>query len=550
MKKSLYFILCFGLVFSTFLGCTKKHKLDNETLVFNLETEPPTVDPTKTTDTTSSLVIENLFDGLLDYDLPNLTVVPKVAKSWDISKNALVYTFHLRDDVTWTDGKKVTAYDFEYSWKRMIDPKTAAEYAYFLFDVKGAKDFNQGKLKDEKQLGIQALNDTTFQVTLAQPVAYFIHVATFPGLMPLRRDVIEKHGDKWIEPQNIVTNGPFILTKWKHDYEMILTRNENYFGPKAKLKTIRCLMVTEQSTALSLYQTKKLDIIRNLPALEIPKLKTSADYRSGNFLGSYYIGFLTTKYPLDNKYVRRAITAAIDRNQITDLLEKGDLATTSIIPKGLLGYNEKIGIPYNVEEAVSWMKKAGYKLQDVEGEKQWVDTETKKPFPTITVTFNTNEAHKTVIENLQQQWKKNLYIPVEINNQEWKVYIDSLHSARKTPDRVGFHIFRLGWVADYPDPDNFMSLFTSYSDNNNTGWANPKFDALVEKAKVVLDPKKRAKLYDQAQKILLEEDAAILPIYIYAHQSMWRDEVQGIALNPLDSWKLDEIWVQRKTAQK
>ena len=130
------------------------------------------------------------------------------------------------------------------------------------------------------------------------------------------------------------------------------------------------------------------------------------------------------------------------------------------------------------------------------------------------------------------------------------MYIDSLHSARKTPDRVGFHIFRLGWVADYPDPDNFMSLFTSYSDNNNTGWANPKFDALVEKAKVVLDPKKRAKLYDQAQKILLEEDAAILPIYIYAHQSMWRDEVQGIALNPLDSWKLDEIWVQRKTAQK
>lgn len=546
IKKLGCVLVCIGLI--GFLdSCTQKKRKDFETLLFNLDTEPPTLDPSRSTDTTSGLVIQNLWDGLTDYDYPQTKIIPKVAKEWKISKNGLVYTFYLRDDVFWTDGKKVTAKDFEYAWFRLIDPATAAEYAYFLFDVKNAREFNEKKITDASKVGIRAVDEKTFQITLKKPVAYFLHVSTFAGLNPLRKDVIDQWKDQWTEPAHIITNGPFRLQSWQHDYELILARNENYYGKKAALKTIRCLMVNEQSTALSLYETGKLDIIRTLPPLEIPKLKQSKEFRSGNFLGTYYIGFSIKRTPLENVYVRRALASAIDRKQITDLLEKGDIPSASLLPMGVMGYNPNIGLEFNIQKAVSWMEQGGWILKEEGVTKQWIHKTTQKPFPPLTLMYNTNESHKTIMENLQAQWQKNLNIPILIENQEWKVYTDALHTAQKNPDKAGFHLFRLAWIADYPDPDNFMSLFTSYSDNNNTGWKNLKFDALTEQAKVSLSETKRAALYAQAQKILLEEDAAILPLYIYAHQAMWKPEVQGVALNILDVWPLDQIWLDKGT---
>src|SRR3989338_11120190 len=186
MKKisTLFFLVFISL--TLFLSCSSRLKLTNETLYFNLDTEPPSLDPSKATDTTSNLVIENIMDSLTDYDVstPDLKIVPKVAKSWKVTKGGKVYTFILRDDVLWTDGKKVTAHDLEYSWRRLIEPATAAEYAYFLFDVKNAKAFNEGKVKNFSKVGIKALDDHTFQVTLGQPVSYFLHVSTFSSLSP------------------------------------------------------------------------------------------------------------------------------------------------------------------------------------------------------------------------------------------------------------------------------------------------------------------------------------------------------------------------------
>ena len=497
--KKIFTLLLSVLCLFSLTFCSKKAKLSNDTLYFNLETEPPTLDPSKAADTTSSLVIENTMDGLTDYDFstPDLKIIPKVAKSWKITHSGSVYTFYLRDDVYWTDGKKVTAPDFEYSWKRIIDPKTASEYAYFLFDVKNAQAFNEGKIKNIADVGIKALDDFTFQVTLTKPVAYFLHISTFPDLSPLRKDIIEKYGDAWTEPEHIITNGPFKLTHWKHDYQLILERNDNYYGAKAKLKKIICFMIVEASTALSLYQTKKLDIIRQVPPLDIPHLKNTPEYRSGNYLSTYYIGLNTKKEALSNAYVRRAFSAAINRTEITDMLQKGDIPTSTLIPQGMLGHNPSIGIPFNPTQAKEWMKKAGY-------------GEGKKTFPPITLLFNTSETHKTIAESLQSQWKRNLGIEVRLDNQEWKVYTNSLQSSHKEPLKTSFDIFRLGWNADYPDPDNFMSLFTSYSDNNHTQWGSKTFDKIVEKAKLMgNNPQKRVELYNQAQKMLLEEEAVI-----------------------------------------
>ncbi|MBI3017291.1 MAG: peptide ABC transporter substrate-binding protein [Deltaproteobacteria bacterium] len=546
MKKISHLLFLVLISFTLLLSCSSRSKLTNDTLYFNLGTEPPSLDPSKATDTTSNLVIENLMDNLTDYDIstPDLKIVPKVAKSWKITEGGKVYTFTLRDDVLWTDGKKVTAQDFEYSWRRLIEPATAAEYAYFLFDIKNAKAFNEGKIKDFSKVGIKAINDHTFQITLESPVSYFLHVSTFSSLSPLRKDVIDQWGDRWTDPEHIVTNGPFKLTHWKHDYQLTLERNENYYGAKGKLKKVECFMIVEQSTALSLYQTRKLDIITQVPTLDIPKLKQTPEFHSGNFLSTYYIGLNTKKAPLNNPYVRKALASSINRNQITEMLQKGDIPTSSLIPMGMQGYNPDLGYKLNIEQAQEWMKKAGYEKK--EGNTiSWVHSKTKEPFPTITFIYNTNEAHKTIAEDLQAQWKKNLGITMAIDNQEWKVYNNSLQGSHTSPETAPFHLFRLGWNADYPDPDNFMSLFTSYSDNNHTHWGNSKFDSLTEKAKVILDKTKRVDMYNKAQKILLEEDTAIIPLYVYAHQSMWRDEVKGAQMNPLDRWYFDQLWLER-----
>ncbi len=465
-KEHLIYFLMVPLIFMVANGCTRKAH-DNDTLYFNLSTEPPTLDPTLSTDTTSSLVIRNIFDGLLDYDVTKLEmpIVPKVAKSWTISRDGRIYTFQLRDDVYWSDGKKVTAHDFEYSWKRLITPATASEYAYFLFDVKNAKAFNSGEIKDISKVGIKALSDTTFQITLGQPVAYFLHIPTFAVLSPVRQDVIEKFGDKWTEPENIVTNGPFKLTKWKHDYELILDRNENYFDTQAKLKRVHCYMVVEASTALSLYQTKKLDVIRDdLPPPDIPTLKKSPEFHSGNYFSVYYIGLNTKKPPLNDINVRKALISAVDRQEVVQALgDYGQLPTNSLIPKNLLGYNPNIGIGFNTATSQKWLEKAGFVQKKTTNSSVWIHQKTKLPFPTVSLMFNTNEGHKTLAENLQAQWQKTLGIPVEINNQEWKVYLKTLQTADKDMSNAPFHMYRLGWVADYPDPDNFVSIFTSYS---------------------------------------------------------------------------------------
>ena len=549
--KKIIFICVVLFGFSLVLGmngCTKK-KLANDTLYFNLSTEPPTLDPTLSTDTTSSLVIRNIFDGLVAYDItnPELPVVPKVAKSWEISKNRKTYTFSLRDDVYWSDGKKVTAHDFLYSWERLLTPATGSEYAYFLFDIENAKAFNSGQLKDFSKVGIKAVNDQTFKVTLKEPVAYFLAISAFPVLSPIRKDIIEKYKDQWTEPQNIVTNGPFKVAQWKHDYELILERNDAYFGEKAKLKRVHCYMVNEASTALSLFQTRKLDVIREVPVPDIPKLKKLPEFHSGNYFSIYYLGFNTKKAPFDNVDIRRAVNAAINRVELVEVIGNyGQIPTSSLIPKNLLGYNQNLGIKFNLEKAKVFMEKAGYTQETSAGKTAWVNKKTKQKLPPITITYNTNEAHKTIVENMQAQLKRNLGFDVEILNQEWKVYLKTLQTSDGNLPTAPFHIYRLGWNADYPDPSTFTDMFTSYSEQNHTGWKSTEYDHLVEKAKVTAEKEKRSQLYDQAQKLLLEDGSVIIPIYVYSFASMFRDEIKGVHLNPLDEWQLDQIWLTRK----
>ena len=486
---------------------------DSKILRVNLGTEPPSLDWSLATDHVSFNVIANLMVGLTEFD-KDLKPAPVIAKSWDVLDGGRRILFHLRDDAAWSDGKKVTAHDFAYSWKRLLNPKTASEYAYMLYDIVNAEDYHSGKITNPDQVGVKALDDWSLEVRLIHPASYFVSITTFEVTYPQRSDIVEKFGSKWTEPGNIVTNGPFLLSSWKHENEIDLAANPNFFLGKPAMEKVEMFMINENTTALAMYEQERLDFIDNhsIPIFEKPRLAKLPGFRSVPQLRGYYYGFAVDRKPFDDVRVRKAFALAIDRAVFPKILHGGEGPATSWIPPGMAGYNPKIGLSYNPPEARRLLREAGYP----EG----------KGFPPVTLAYNTEEDHKIVAEAVQGMWKRSLGVLVRLENQEWKVYLNKL---RDDPP----NIFRLGWGADYPDPDNFMKLFTSSSGNNNTRWKNPRYDQLLDAAAREFNRRKRAKLYDEAQKILCETDLPIIPLFTTAESTVLSPGFTGLAYNSM-----------------
>ncbi len=477
-----------------------------------ISSEPPTLDWSLATDNVSFDILTNLMEGLAQYN-ENLEPVPAVARSWEFSPDGKTVTFYLRDDVYWTDGRPVVAGDFEYSWKRLLNPATAAEYAYFLFDVENAYEYNSGKIKDPERVGVRALSPTVLEVRLKNPVVYFPSIVTFMVTFPQRRDLIERHGDRWTDPENLVTNGPFILKDWRHEYKLELAANEKFYGDRAGVDRVTAYIVREKTTALTLYETGELDMVE-LPPVAIPHYRESPEYVSLPLLRGYYYGFNTQKPPFDNEKVRRAFAHAIDRSRLPVILQGGEIPTASWIPKGMPGYNANLGAKFDPAAARRLLADAGYP----EG----------KGLPPIIAVFNSNEPiHRLVAEFIQAQWKEHLNVQAEFESQEWKVFLSRL---KMDPPQI----FRLGWGADFPDPDNFMNLFASTSGNNHLKWANPRYDELVAQGAAEKNPVQRRKIYDQAQTLLTETEAPIIPLFITAQNQLVKPYVRGLKLNAME----------------
>jgi oligopeptide transport system substrate-binding protein len=485
----------------------------------NLGSEPPTLDWSLATDSVSITVIENIMEGLTRYD-QNLQPQPAIAKTWEVSKDGKTYRFYLREDVHWTDGRPVTAEEFEFSWKRLLDPKTAAEYAYFLYDIVNAYEYNTGQLKDASQVGIKALNALTLEVHLKKPIIYFPSITTFMVTFPQRRDMIERYGDRWTDPAHLVTNGPYKLKEWKHEYKLVLEPNRNYFEGSPQVDRVLMFVVNELTTALTLYETGDLDIDIRLPPEAIPFYQHSPEYRRIPVLRGYYYGFNVEKAPFNDVKVRRAFSMAVDREQLPKVLNGGEIPTASWIPPGMFGYNPTIGLKFDPQGARRLLAEAGY----AEG----------RNFPPVTVVYDTSPINNLIAENLQAQWQQNLNVRVNLDNQEWKVFLKRLKT--DTP-----RIFRLGWGADYPDPDNFMVLFTTQSGNNNTHWGNPHYDDLIARAASEPDPTRRRQMYDEAQRILTEQDAAIMPLFVGVQNVLIKPYVKGLQLNAMEILSLKDV---------
>lgn len=519
MKKLTFFASLILLSFLFFAWNRPDQETDGgSTFRMNITSEPPTLDWSLATDNVSIRVLENLMEGLAEYD-EALRPQPAIAKGWAVSSDGLRYVFILRDDVFWTDGKRVTAHDFEYSWKRLLDPKTASEYAYFLYDIRNAVEYNSGELKDPDQVGVKAIDEKTLQVDLKKPAVYFPSITTFTATFPLRRDVIERYGDRWTEPENIVTCGPFRLKEWRHEYRLILEANDRYHGGRPALDRVMFYVVEEDTTALTLYETDHLDRVV-LPPVAIPRYKNHPDYLRAPFLRGYYYGFNVQKAPFNDFRVRQAFSMAVNRNEIPQILKGGEIPATSWIPAGMFGHNPKIGLGFNPEKAKVLLAEAGYPGGT--------------GLPPITLGFNTDPTNRLIAENIQAQWKRNLGVTVELDNMEWKVYLKRL---REDPPSI----FRLGWGADYPDPDNFMNLFTGTSGNNHTRWKNADYDRLIAEAASEPDEARRIALYDEAQQILTEEEVPIMPLFFAAQNLLIKPSVQGLEVNAMDLLYLKKV---------
>ena len=493
--------------------------------------EPPSLDPGLATDTTSSNVLLNIMDPLVRLG-DDLQPVPALAESWDVDGKTV--TFHLRADGRWTNGDPVTAHDFEYSWKRTLDPKLAADYAYQLYGIVGAEEYNNAKpaqaaaLRDK--VGVKALDDRTLQVTLTSAQPWFVQQAAHHSFLPVHQQTVETHGAKWTEPGNIVTNGPFELAGWQHDASITLVKNADWRNAdKVALDRVEGRIIVDGTTRVQAFEAGEVDLLDGggLPPADMPRLKELPEYEKYPALGTYYYGFNLKNVPDLNQ--RRAMAFAIDRQSIIDNVAQADqIPATGMVPKGIPGFEviEQHFLPTtaDLEKAKEFMAKA------------------ENPKKTITLFYNDAPGHKEIAVAVQAMWKE-LGIDTTIKSQEFAQFLEFLGP----PPNNAVDMYRLGWIADYGDPMNFLELWTSQSGNNNSNFADPAYDRLIEKARNTPNDQQRYELYRQAEAMLTGPQGAlpIAPIYWYTYTNLERESVKDtFHINPLDQFDLSKVVIE------
>ena len=504
---------------------------ENQVLTMAWGAEPPSLDPGLATDTTSSNILLNIMDPLVRLG-DDLQPVPALAESWDVDGN--VVTFHLRDDARWTNGDPVTAHDFEYSWKRTLDPSLAADYAYQLYGIVGAEAYNNAKPAQaaalREKVGVKALGDRTLQVTLTSEQPWFVQQAAHHSFLAVHKPTLERFGTKWTEAKNIVTNGPFELADWKHDASLTLVKNEDWRGAdKVALQRIEGRIIVDGTTRVQAFEAGEVDVLDGggLPPADLPRLKQLPEYEKYPALGTYYYGFNLKNVPDVNQ--RRAMAFAIDRQSIIDNVAQADqIPATGMVPQGMPGFDvikqDFLPTRADLDKAREFMAKV------------------KEPKTKITFFYNDSPGHKEIAVAAQSMWKE-LGIDVTIKAQEFAQFLEFLGP----PPADAVDMYRLGWIADYVDPMNFLELWTSESGNNNSRFASPAYDRLIAQARNTPDDAKRYELYRRAEAMLTGPQGAmpIAPIYWYTYTNLERESVKdSFEINPLDQFDLSKVVIE------
>ncbi len=479
--------------------------------------EPKGIDPQDITGVTEGKIAMALFEGLLPPDPHDLHPLPGLAESWDISPDGLIYTFHIRANARWSNGTPLTAQDFIASYRRMLSPKFASEYAYLLYNfVVGAKDYYDGKLTDFTQVGFAAPDDRTLSVTLRNATPYLLNIIAchqawdvVPVKVIAEFSSLDAKDGAWTKPGRLVSNGPFLLKEWLPKQKITVVRNPYYWdAANVKIDAIEFHAIDDSTAEEQAFRTGRLDVTETMPLTKIDTYRRDHPdtFHIEPYLGIYFYRCNVTKPPLTDKRVRRALALALDREAIVKNITRGDQQPAYAVSyPGTAGYTPSARLTGGLAEAKRLLAEAGY--PDGKG------------CPPIELLYNTSEAHQAIAEAVQQMWRERLGVEVRLANQEWAAYQDTQHTHN-------FTMMRAGWIADYVDPHVFLEIWGSDSGNNDTQWKNTSYDRLLESALAAKTQDERYSIYQQMDAILVDE-CPVIPIYYYTHVYARSPNVQG-----------------------
>lgn len=514
---------------SRYFGATTPRHGPDE-LWINNGSEPEWLDPNTCSDGAGGEILWNTFAGLVQAHPATLEPMPEIATHWDVSADGRMYTFHLRPSL-WSDGRPLTAHDFVYSFRRLVDPATASKYASNGAIFKGGAAVCRGEAAPET-LGVRAIDDLTLHVELEDPLPYFLPFLTFYSFMPIPRHLFEDLDRRgidaalWTRPEHVVCNGPYRLTEWRFRQRMVFEKNPRYWDvANVRLERVRVAMVESATTTLAMYAYGDLDWPGSNtapPAEFMERLRRHDDLQSHPYLGAYFYWINTTAKPLDDPRLRRALSLAIDRRALVDYVARGgQTPTADLVPDGLAGYRG-LGRPlFDPAAARRLLMEAGYASgADV---------------PSITVIYNTAEGHKQIAEAIQQMWREHLGIDVRLENQEWNVFLTNA-------GLTNFQICRMGWTGDYADPFTFLELLQSACGNNHSNWRDAAYDRLLREANRDGDRAARLETLRAAEALALAEQP-LIPLFFSSRPQLVKPYVRGIWGNQQDRhpWKYISI---------
>ncbi|MDR1532733.1 MAG: peptide ABC transporter substrate-binding protein [Clostridiales bacterium] len=506
-------------------------------MIFNL-TAVATLDPALNNAVDGFVVLANMFEGLQRLDENDLPV-PGVAETTDISDDGLTYTFHLRNNAKWSDGKPVTANDFVYAWRRAASGELAADYAFLFFYVKNGEAYFDGTVPAE-ELGVKALDDYTVQVELENPTPFFLSLCAFPAFYPVREDVVSADPDRWtFDPSTFISNGMYKIVENNDKVNYLLVKNENYWNPSVvKLAELDIRQVEDSNSAYASFQAGEFDGVYNVPIAEVGPGVEAGIVQIHPYIGTYFFCFnldydkaseisLPGAIALQDPRVRKALLLAIDKTAITDnIMKDGSEPAYSYVPPALgnsdgtsFAQTEYYNPKGDVALAQQLLAEAGFP----NGEN----------FPTLTYTYNAGASHEVIAQALQMEWEKNLGITVELKNMEWAAF----QEARNGHDYL---IARHGWIGDYLDPSTFLDMWMTKSGQNDAAFYNDEYDSLLNQARAVSDLAERDKLLHQAEDILMEA-LPVAPIYYYVNRFGFKPYVKGMRISALGAIYFDQV---------
>ncbi|MFX3646068.1 MAG: ABC transporter substrate-binding protein [Paenibacillus sp.] len=548
-RKSLLVLLTLILAFGTVLAaCGSKNEGTGNTdtgsasegnglakdqiLKINLSAEPPTLDPAQAKDSQTNTVLKFLYEGLVRIDADGKEA-PGVAKDWTISEDGLKYVFNLNPDAKWSNGDAITAEDFVRSWERALKPETASPYAYQLYYIKGAEGYNLSKdetykgtkITDFSQVGVKATDEHTLEVTLENPTPYFLGLTAFYTYYPVHASA-DTNDKFFTDYKNMIVNGPFVMDQYAKGQKIVVKKNDGYHAAAdIKLAQIDMSLTNSSASELQAYKSGQLDYTGapngEIPSDQIPSVKAELpdEFKATGIASTYYYQFNVNEAPFNNVKIRKAFAMAIQRQLIVDkVTQGGQIPAFGFVPPGIRGENGEFRDEHkddyfteNVDEAkallAEGMKEEGYTT-----------------LPAVTLIYNTSDGHAKIALAIADMWKQNLGVDVKTENQEWGVFLENRQNQN-------FQVARAGWSADYNDPYNFLEMWTTGNTNNDSKFSNEQYDKDVKETVKSADPAARMAAFADAEKILIQDEMGVMPIYYYTNVSLTKPYLKGVQLD-------------------